>query len=403
MKQFFNILQICRYEFIDVFHDRGVLIFIIFVPIFYPLLYSYVYTNEVVREVPVAVVDENRTNLSRELLRYIDATPDIKIRSYCNDMEEARDLVKKSKAYGIIRIPYSFTEDLSRGDQAYIGAYCDMSSMLYYKGIVLGTNMATFEKIKDIKIQRYVHGTTNREDEINKMPIDYEEVALFNPQSGFASFLIPPVLMLIIQQTLLLGIGMSMGRIRERNDGFIIPLKRAYKNPFNIVVGKMLFYFFIYIIMAIYMYTYVNKEFALPCIGGYDTFLAFIVPFILSCIFFSMVFSAFVYRREDCIMLFVFISVPLLFMSGVSWPGSAIPRFWKIFSYIFPSTFGMNGYVRISSMGAILHDVKFEYQSLWIQVGVYFVMACLIYRYQIKSLLSGRRKHPVVGLNNKVR
>jgi ABC-2 type transport system permease protein len=159
-----------------------------------------------------------------------------------------------------------------------------------------------------------------------------------------------------------------------------------YKNPVNIVLGKMLFYMFIYIIMAIYMYTYVNKAFALPCIGNYWTFLAFVIPFLLACIFFSMVFSAFVYRREDCIMLFVFISVPLLFMSGVSWPGSAIPRFWKIFSYVFPSTFGINGYVRISSMGATLHDVAFEYQSLWLQTGIYFFLAVTIYLFQIRKL-----------------
>jgi ABC-2 type transport system permease protein len=386
MKQFINILEICRDEFTDVFHDRGVLIFILFVPLFYPLLYSYVYTNEVVRDVPVAVVDENHTNFSRELLRYIDATPDIKIISYCTDMREARDLVEKRDAYGIIRIPRTFTEDIARGDQSYVGVYCDMSSMLYYKGIVLGTNLAAFEKIQDVKIGRYMHDTTKEEDKISRMPIDFEEVALFNPQSGFASFLIPPVLMLIIQQTLLLGIGMTMGRVRERNRGYIIPLKRMYKNPVNIVLGKMLFYMFIYIIMAIYMYTYVNKAFALPCIGNYWTFLAFVIPFLLACIFFSMVFSAFVYRREDCIMLFVFISVPLLFMSGVSWPGSAIPRFWKIFSYVFPSTFGINGYVRISSMGATLHDVAFEYQSLWLQTGIYFFLAVTIYLFQIRKL-----------------
>ena len=82
-------------------------------------------------------------------------------------------------------------------------------------------------------------------------------------------------------------------------------------------------------------------------------------------------------------MLFVFTSVPLLFLSGISWPAAAIPPFSKYFSYIFPSTFGINGYVRINSMGATLNEVAFEYRALWLQAGIYFITACLVYRRQI--------------------
>ena len=73
------------------------MIFILFVPLAYPLLYSYIYTNEVVREVPVAVVDECGNALSRELLRKIDATPDVDIVAYCNNMAEAQEFLKEQK------------------------------------------------------------------------------------------------------------------------------------------------------------------------------------------------------------------------------------------------------------------------------------------------------------------
>src|SRR5574344_818895 len=386
MKQINHIMQIFYEELVDVFHDLGVLIFILFVPLFYPALYSYVYTNEVVREVPTAAVDDCHSSMSREYLRKVDASPDVEISSYCTNMSEAKDLLKKQKVYGIVHISSTLDKDISRGDQTYIGVYCDMASMLYYKAIVLSTSKVALEMNKDIKVNRYVKGTTTRDDEVNRMPIEYDYQAMFNPQSGFASFLIPPVLMLIIQQTLLLGIGMSMGKIRERNNGYIFPPRRPYKNPIDIVFGKMFFYFMIYVIMAVYMFTYVNKTFELPQLGTFATLMGFTMPYILDCIFFAMVLSVFVYRREDCLLLFVFISVPLLFISGVSWPGSAVPHFWKIISYMFPSTFGMNGYVRISSMGANLNEVSFEYHSLWIQTGVYFVLACLLYRLQILKI-----------------
>ena len=85
--------------------DQGVLIFFILVPLGYPLLYTFIYTNETVREVPAVVVDNNRSTLSREYLRLVDAGPDLHIVSHCADMEEAKALLKEVKAYGIIYIP----------------------------------------------------------------------------------------------------------------------------------------------------------------------------------------------------------------------------------------------------------------------------------------------------------
>lgn len=180
---------------------------------------------------------------------------------------------------------------------------------------------------------------------------------------------------------------MSAGDTRERWQGSIIPFHRAYKNPLHIVTGKMLFYFLLYFVLGIYMFTFVTRSFSLPQLGDYGTFLAFLTPFLLACIFLAMVLSAFVYRREDCIMIFVFLSVPLLFLSGISWPGAAMPAFWKYVSWLFPSTFGLNGYVRIQGMGASLHDVAFEYCGLWIQAGVYFLFTCLLYRRQMLRLI----------------
>ena len=81
------LFYIWKREFQTTFRDQGVLIFFILVPLGYPLLYSFIYDNEVVREVPVVVVDDSHSSLSREYLRKVDATPDIQIVSYCADME----------------------------------------------------------------------------------------------------------------------------------------------------------------------------------------------------------------------------------------------------------------------------------------------------------------------------
>ena len=178
-----------------------------------------------------------------------------------------------------------------------------------------------------------------------------------------------------------------MGNQREKCLANLLPKRKWYRRPIDIVMGKAIFYFILYLLMSIYMYTAVTHWFGLPNLGDYFVFLQFIVPYILACIFMAMVLSVLVYRREDCIMLFVFLSVPLLFMSGISWPGSEIPAFWKCVSWLFPSTFGMNGYLRIMGTGASIADIHHEYVGLWCQVLVYATLACFMYRLRLKAIV----------------
>ena len=192
------------------------------------------------------------------------------------------------------------------------------------------------------------------------------------------------MLILIIQQTLLLGIGLSAGTAREKNQfRDLVPINRHYNGTLRIVMGKGLSYFLVYALVSAYVLCVVPWLFSLNQIALPGELILFTLPYLSACIFFAMTASIAIRNRETCMLLFVFTSVPLLFLSGISWPASAIPPFWRYFSYLFPSTFGINGYVRINSMGATLNEVQWEYQALWLQTGIYFLTTCLVYRWQI--------------------
>lgn len=382
-----NIARLWWVELVNMCRDHGVILFVIVVPLAYPLLYAFIYNNETVRDVPIAIVDESKSPLSRQFVRMLDAAPEVKVAAQCLSMTEAQELNRRSEVYGIILIPDDLESQLLNGNQAVIGAYADMAGMLYYKSLLLAATNVSLDLGKEIKLHRFFTGATERQEAIAAQPVAYSYVSLYNPQSGFAAFLMPPVLMLILQQTLMLGIGMVGGGSRELYHGSALPTTSLYRNPFNVLFAKTLVYFLLYILLAAYMFAVVTKLFALPQLGDATTFFAFMVPFILACIFMAITFSAFIFRREDCILLFVFMSVPLLFISGISWPGAAVPEFWKWVSVIFPSTFATNGYVRINTMGATLADVQPEYIALWIQTAVYFLIAFFFYRRTIRRNL----------------
>lgn len=383
---FEDVAYIWKHEIKSVFKDEGVLIFFFIVPLLYPLLYAFIYTNEVVKEVPVVAIDEDHSSLSREFLRKVDATQDVKIIAYCTDMEEAKQLLRENVAHGIIRIPSEFSaniENINKWSQACVTIYADMSSMFYYKNLYLASSEVSLAMNKNIKITR-LGATTKNEESVITYPIEYQGLSMYNPVTGYSAFLIPAVLILVLQQTIVLGVGMLAGTAVDKNYFHkLVPINRHYHGTLCIVLGKGLCYFMIYAVMGVWVLLVIPYLFDLPLLIHYTEMLLFLFVYLLSIIFFSMTVSVLVRNREKTIILFAFMSVPLLFLSGISWPSSAMPIGWKLVSYFFPSTFGINGFVKLNSMSASLSEISIEYHALWIQTGIYFILTCVVYRWQI--------------------
>ena len=366
---------IWREEMKQLVRDEGVIIFFLIVPLVYPLLYSWIYNNETIHDVPVVVVDDSHSSLSRQFIRMCDASPDVKIAFYAQDMDEAKSLVSRQLVKGVYYIPSDFDTNINRMQQATVSVYCDMSLMLTYKAIFQTAQLVTMQMGTEIKTKLGGRYTA---------PLAFDEVPIFNPSGGYGSFILPAVLVLILQQTLVLGIGLSAGTAREENRfGQLIPVSRHYHGVLRIVMGKALCYAMVYAVMGAWLLIGVPKLFHFPQLAEWQPLLVIMIPYVLACIFFGMSVSCMVKYRENVMLLMVFVSIPLLFMTGVSWPQSNIPGAWQGVSWLFPSTFGVRAYVRMNSMGASLADVLPEFRILWVHTGAYFLLACAVYRFQI--------------------
>lgn len=385
-----DIFKILRYEFKTVFKDRGVVIVFIIACIVYPLLYCGLYINETLVNVPIAVVDDANSAQSRDLLRKINASPDVEIESKYGSMTEARNAFETKEVHGILYIPTNFDKKLVLGEQTNISIYCDMSSFLYYRAMMQASNYAVLEKGKEIQVQRLnAQGITGESAEIISGPIQFENNVLYNGGMGFASFLMPAILILIIHQTLFFGIGMLAGTSREENRFHELVSSVIHRGgTLRVIVGKSLCYMLMYTVFSFYILEVIPHLFNLPHIGNLLDIAKLMFPFLLATIFFSMTVSVFLPNRETGMIVFLFFSLIILFLSGVSWPQSNINGFWKIFSWIFPATHGIQGYIKINSMGASISQILYEYISLWIQTIVYLLTTILAYRWQIKKSYS---------------
>lgn len=377
-----DILTVVAAEARAIVRDEGVFLFVAVVPLFYPLLYSWIYNNEVVREVPVAVVDASHSSTSREFVRRYDASPDVRVAYFCTSIEEARRLMAQQEVNGIIYLPEDMAKRLNRMEQTTVSVYCDMSLMLAYKAVY--SSATAVASLMGSEVQIKLSGNyTNRENEIATQPLKYEEVSMFNPTGGYGNFILPGVLMLIIQQTLLLGIGMMYSTRRER--GYLIPTAAQpilqHSHPLlSVFTGRTLLFLLLYAVSSAYLLLAIPMMFHFVQILHPGSFFTFVLPYLLACIFFAMMVACLLRQREDVMIMVVFTSVVFLFLSGVSWPQSNIPPFWRAFACLFPSTFGIQGFVKMNTMGALIGDIAYECKALWIQAIVYGLLAFWLLR-----------------------
>lgn len=352
--------------------DEGVLIFFLLLPTVYPLVYTLIYNPEVVHDLPVVIVDDCRTQRSRQLAQMADATSAIKIVGYATDINEARVCMDQKGCYGIMHIPTDYDLNINREKQSKVQFYCDMSLLIRYRAFLAA--LTDLSLASDTEIQQQIINT-------DSSPVANQAVILGNPAEGFASFIIPGLLILIIQQSLVLGITMLGGGAYERrraNNG-IDPME--VKAPVvATILGKSLCYFTIYIPLIVYMLHFVPIIFDLPRVGSMSQWLPMVVPFTFAAIFMGMTLQPLVRQRETSMIVVVFTSLLFLFLSGITWPRYAMGWLWLAVGDIIPSTWAVNAFTRINSDGATLQQNMWPLIALWILCAIYLTTAIILHK-----------------------
>lgn len=357
-----------------VFTDGGVMLIFFGATLIYPLLYGVSYNTEVLRKTPIAVVDLDNTQQSRKLTRLLDATEQITVATKPLSLTEATEQFYKGTVHGVIHIPSDYGKNIATGAQAVIALYADASYLLVYKQVLQGTMSVTQAIGNTVKVERLgMQGLHPNQSANLAAPIDFVSEPLYNPSSGYGSYAMPALIMLILQQSLLIGIGMLGGSEKERGvRGYLKVLSELKGGTNRLIMGRSLAYLTIYIPISFYLLALVMRWFNFPHWGNPLNIFLFSVPFLLSCIFLGMLLSTLFKSREQSMITLLFTSVPLLFLSGFSWPVEAFPWGFEALSQLFPSTPGVKGILKVCVMGTPLSAARKEFLHLWVMAAVFF-------------------------------
>jgi len=367
MRHFFkDIWHTSTDEWSRVWHDEGVVLIVVFALFIYTILYSLGYGGEVLNEVPIAVVGGSNGEISRTLTEKIDASPKICVTYNACDISEVERLLAERKIWGAIALsPDLDCNILTSGQQGKVAILGDASYFLAYREVAEGSVAAIQEMNNEIIKER--NGSYNP-------PILFEQHNIFNAELGYGVFVMPAIILLIVQQTALIGIGMLSATRRERNERY------PTSSPIIITIGRTITYLAIYSLTLGFMLTVHYTLFDYPMRGIWWQCIAVIAPYLLSVVLLAQTIGSIFRKRESSIVWLLWFSIPFLLVSGVSLPTQAFPQWLYLIGKIIPSSSAVDAWIRVQTMGATLSDITPELTLLWVLVAIYGLLAAIANR-----------------------
>lgn len=323
----------------------------------YAAFYPQPYLNEAIRDVPTIVIDQDNSAVSRELARRVDSSEGAKIVNAVEGMDEARAQVFAREAYTVFVIPRNFERDILAGRQSPIAAYGDGSYFLLFRQAIGAIAAAARTVGIEAGVERLVATGVDPALALAMFdPLPVTAIPLFNPQGGYASYVVPAALVLILQQTLLMGI-IVMNAPRKASDCSKVDRRSDFP--------KVTAYVLLYLVWSFFYLVVLPRFYELPRLGAITDLLLLVIPFLTATSFLGLFLSRVVASRESGTLILVALGIPLFFVAGAAWPIETISPGVRFFTLLIPSTSAIRALVQINQMGASFEEVRDAATLLW--------------------------------------
>ena len=372
-----EIIKIISHEFKAIGTNIPILIVLVLGNVGYGFLYNLLYNTNVYKEAPIAIVDMSQSDLSRHFIDYIDATQEVKVVAKTQNFHEAKRMLIEREIVGFLYIPSELKTEIMKGNQVQCVVYGSTLSFLDYLNIYEAVNFASLD-INSELIPEMIE-SLNMIDILflaNDKAVDIVSEPLYNTSEGYGTYLIPPVMVIIIFQTLMITVAMRCGgeKTTRLQDNKTTSLGGSAK----IVLGKAFTNVMIYSVFSVFFLGLLPLIFHLPHLGDSLDIIVMMIPYLFASVLFCLSLSPFYTDSDMPLFIIVFMSVPLVFLSGISYPLELMPWHWRIFHYLIPTAPATLAFVKLDCMGGDLTNIRPEMITLWIQCAVYFVVAVLV-------------------------
>ena len=352
----------------DVFTDKGVLLMLIIAPIIYGFFYPWPYSSEVVNHVPVGIVDYDNSDLSRTIVRYSSASPQLNTKRFLNE-QAAKEAIWSDQIAGYMIIPSGLEQQVLSGKAASVSVLGNGGYFLLNKNVQMGFLQAVSTVSAGVEVKKNVaQGAYAPTAAQNTQAVPLQIMPLYNQTEGYGAYVVPAVSIIILQQTLLIATAMLISTWYEQ---------RRHSTSIRGWLGRIAAMSVLSFAVGCFYYGWTFELHHYPRGQNMLGSLLFLIVFCPTVATLGCVFGLWFRLRERSMQILIFSSLPMFFMSGYPWPANQLPEALQVLRWLIPTTPAINTSVQLNQMGASLSQVATGFYAL---IGLWlFYFALLLF------------------------
>lgn len=378
-----EILQIARREFLHLWTDARLRSVVLIAPFIYAALFCVVYSKHSLNDLPIAVVQEDNSAPTRLLIRMLEASPKLRIQKHGSSVEELKRWMYDRSIDAAIVIPADFTKRLKRGRDVSVTAYVNAASMVAANTAAKAINEIVQTFSAGVELKTLMKKGESLDSAKQKfMPVKLDLRSLFNPSFNYSNFMVPGLLIAILQQVILLGLALSW--TGEKEAGTMPELFAISRSPWALMAGKALPYLLINFVVA---EVYLRLLFPLndiPMEGSWLVAIPFTFLFVLTVVTWGMWVSGLCKTRLFATQILMFVAMPSFVLSGFTWPHEGMPVLIAYIAQLLPMTHFVSSFRTVYLAGA---PFSFIWQDFLILVG-FLLLNVALGHWVIRKMLS---------------
>ncbi|WP_171209684.1 MULTISPECIES: ABC transporter permease [unclassified Ruegeria] len=349
-------VAVLKKELLQLRRDRMTFAMVIMIPLIQLLLFGYA-INTNLRHVPVALVDESRTELSRTLAQIVQATQVVTITEELTTPQEAERAITESRVRAALIIPPDVSQRLARSSSVGLGlpnATNQTSSRPVAHWIVDGSDTMVSSAIKSLRMMPL---TELLKQPPNRQVPTFEVTLYFNPEQRSAVNIVPGLVGVILTMTMILFTSAAI--VRERERGNMEMLINTPIQSIELMIGKIIPYIFLGLIQVVIILGLGHVLFDVPINGGLGTLLVVTLLFIIASLSLGLVISTLAQNQLQSMQMTIFVLLPSILMSGFMFPFDGMPQPVQMIAQVLPATHFMD-----MIRGVVLRDASL-YELRW--------------------------------------
>ncbi|SFV64978.1 ABC-type multidrug transport system, permease component [hydrothermal vent metagenome] len=364
--------------------DRAIILTIIGGVILYAFLYPQPYAKQSVSRLKITVVDQDQSSISRDIIFKLNATPQITVARHDASMLDAQKALEQGAVKAILLIPKEFQRDLLLKRSPTIALGADSSYFLIYGGVLEGAMKSILTQSAGIKIATLLKEQTpiNHAKDAYA-PYSLKTLNLFNQENSYIQYVVPAVFVLILQQTLLIGLGIFGGGLNERRregeEGYF-----TQAPIWHMILSRFLLFGSLFLLHLLFYFGFSFELFGVTRVASISDLLLFGVGFLSASIALGIFIGSLLNSREIATPMILFSSLPLVFSAGFVWPIESLPTVVHTLSLLVPSTPAIEGFLQLNQMGASFAMVRENYLILWLQTASYLLLSYGVMRRRLR-------------------